>query len=297
MVAPLRLGLIGYGEIGSTIGAGLRQAGLHAIAAYDKHAESGPYAALIQRRAHQAGVTLLPSPAHLAASADLILGVTPGSASLESAAALAPHLTPAHIVVDVASATPRIKRDALALAASSGATLGDASILGSPADGHALPILASGPAAEPMRDALTPFGMRIEAVGPDIGAASGIKIMRSVVMKGLEALLIECLLGASELGIDTTILASLERSLARPFTSVANAMLTTSALHAERRAEEVAMSAEALADAGIEPIMANAAAARLRWMAALGLKQHFGGEQPTDYAAVLAAMKRNGALA
>lgn len=293
----VRLGLVGYGEVGSTLGRGLRGAGLLHLVAYDKHAFDGPYAGLIQRRAEEAGVPLLRDAGQLAREADIILGVTPGSSSLDSAAALAPHLTPGHVFVDVASATPRIKREVAAIAAPSGATLGDASIMGTPADGHGLSILASGPAAERMRDALVPWGMSIEAVGPDIGTASGIKILRSVVMKGLEALLVECLLGASELGIDATILHSIERSLQRPFTAVANALLTTGAIHAERRADEVAMSAEALADAGLDPIMAKAAAARLRWVAGLGLKPHFGGVVPNSYADVLAAMKQKGALA
>lgn len=73
-------------------------------------------------------------------------------------------------------------------------------------------------------------------------------------------------------------------------------MLTTGAIHAERRAEEVAMSAEALADAGLDPVMARAAAERLRWVAGLGLKQQFGGVVPDSYRTVLDAMKRKGAL-
>ena len=292
----IRLGLVGYGEVGSTLGRGLRGSGLRSLVAYDKHAFDGAYSGLIQLRAQEAGVTLLRDAGQLAAEADIILGVTPGSSSLDSAAALSPHLTPAHLFVDVASATPKIKREVAAIVAASGVVAGDASIVGTPADGHALPILASGPAAERMRDALVPWGMRIEAVGPDVGTASGIKILRSVVMKGLEALLVECLLGASELGIDATILASIDRSFKRSFPDMANALLTTGAIHAERRAEEVAMSAEALADAGLDPIMAKAAAARLRWVAGLDLKQHFGGVVPDNYSTVLQAMKQKGAL-
>lgn len=296
MQEQIRLGLVGYGEVGSTLGRGLRQAGLRSVVAYDKHAFDGAYSGLIQRRAQEAGVPLVGDPRQLAAEADIILSVTPGSASLDSAAALAGHLTPTHLFVDVASATPKIKREVAERVAGSGVTAGDASIVGTPADGHGLPILASGPAAERMRDALVPWGMRIEAVGPAIGTASGIKILRSVVMKGIEALLVECLLGASELGIDGIILESIDRSFKRSFTDMANALLTTGAIHAERRSEEVAMSAEALADAGLDPLMARAAAARLRWVADLQLKQHFAGVVPDSYRTVLDVMKQKGAL-
>lgn len=296
MQHQIRLGLVGYGEVGSTLGHGLRASGLDSVVAYDSHAFDGPYSGLIQARARAAGVRLVADHAQLAAEADIVLGVTPGSSSLASAASLAAALSPAHVFVDVASATPKIKRAVAARLAPCGALLGDASIVGTPADGHALPILASGPAAERMRDALVPWGMRIEPVGPEIGTASGIKIMRSVVMKGMEALLVECLLASSELGIDGAILASIDRTLKRPFAEVANALLTTGAIHAERRAEEVAMSAEALADAGLDPMMARAAAARLRWVADLDLKRHFGGMVPGTYQDVLAAMKQKGAL-
>ena len=87
-----RLGLVGYGEIGSTLGAGLRGAGLESIACYDKYAFDGPYADLIQARAREAGVTLVRSNGELAEAAELIVSVTPGVASLESADAFAPVL-------------------------------------------------------------------------------------------------------------------------------------------------------------------------------------------------------------
>ena len=76
-----RLGLVGYGEIGSTLGKGLREAGLQQIFCYDKYAFDGPYADLIQSRAKAAGVTLVKSNKELADAAELIFSVTPGSAS------------------------------------------------------------------------------------------------------------------------------------------------------------------------------------------------------------------------
>lgn len=296
MAEQMRLGLVGYGEIGSTLGRGLRGQGLASIVAYDRYAFDGPYSGLIQRRAEEAGVLLVRDHAALAAQADLILGVTPGSASLDSAASLAGVLTPAHWFVDVASATPGIKRGVAARVQPTGVIVGDASIVGTPADGHGLPILASGPAAERMRDALVPWGMRIEVVGPDIGTASGIKILRSVVMKGIEALLVECLLASRQLGIEQPILRSLDRTFAKPFSELANGLLTTGAIHAERRSEEVAMSADALAEAGLDNTVAAAAAARLRWVAAMGLKQHFGGAVPGRYEDVMDVMVAKGAL-
>jgi len=280
----IRLGLIGYGEIGSCLGAGLRANGLVSVSSYDIAAFDGPYSGLIQSRAATAGVTLVRSAAELAGAADIILGVTPGSSSLDSAAAFAPHLTSSHVFADVASATPKVKKGVAERLAGTGALLADASIVGTPRDGVGLPILSSGPAAEAVRDALVPWGMRIEAVGPVLGTASGIKILRSVLMKGIEALLGEMMLGARYYGIDAQVLASASKSLSgRPFLDIAGGMLTTSVIHAKRRAEEAEMAAEALRDAGVEPIMTLPTAARLRLLESLGLKEKLGGKVPARY--------------
>jgi 3-hydroxyisobutyrate dehydrogenase-like beta-hydroxyacid dehydrogenase len=162
-----RLGLVGYGEIGSTLGAGLRGAGLETIACYDKYAFDRPYADLIQSRARKAGVRLVRSNQELADAADLIISVTPGSASLESADAFAPCLTSRHTFADFASATPKIKRKVAERLGATDALLGDGSIEGTPLQGYAMPMLASGPAGERVRDLLVPWGMQIEFVGPN----------------------------------------------------------------------------------------------------------------------------------
>lgn len=285
-----RLGLVGYGEIGSTLGAGLRKAGLDAIHCYDKYAFDGPYSGLIQRRAEEAGVTLVRSNQELADAADVIVSVTPGSVSLESAATFAPCLTSRHTFVDFASATPKIKVGVAQRLMATGALIGDASIEGTPKNGYAMPILSSGPAGERVRDLLNPWGMRVEFVGGELGRASGIKILRSVLIKGIEALTDEMLLAARHYGIDEIVLASASKTLARPWMDTVESLIPSGIIHAKRRAEELEMSAEAVADAGIEPVMARAVAARLRWKAELGLKDDCKGIEPPDHKAAIDAI-------
>jgi 3-hydroxyisobutyrate dehydrogenase-like beta-hydroxyacid dehydrogenase len=285
-----RLGLVGYGEIGSTLGSGLRGAGLQTIAAYDKYAFDGPYAGLIQSRAQEAGVALVRSNRELAEAADVIVSVTPGSASLESAERFAACLTAGHVFTDFASATPKIKIGVAERLAPTGAVVGDGSIEGTPKNGYAMPILVSGPSGERIRDLLVPWGMRIEFVGETLGTASGIKILRSVLLKGIEALLDETLLAARHYGMDEVVLASAAKTLTRPWMDTVASLLPSGAIHAQRRAEELEMSAEAVADAGIEPTMARAIAARLRWKAGLGLKDHFNAIEPADYRQALDAL-------
>lgn len=285
-----RLGLVGYGEIGSTLGRGLRGAGFAQIACYDKYAFDGPFADLIQRRALDAGVVLVRSNQELAATADLILAVTPGSASLESADAFAPCLDGRHTFVDFASATPKVKLGVAQRLAATGALLGDGSIMGSPKNGYAMAMLASGPAGRRVCDLLVPWGMRIEPVGERLGTASGIKILRSVLMKGIEALTDEMLLAARHYGLEEAVLASAAGTLSRPWMDTVDSLTPSGVIHARRRAEEVEMAAEAVADAGIEPIMTRSTAQRLRWKEQLGLKDHFKGVVPATYQEAIDAM-------
>lgn len=286
-----RLGLVGYGEIGSTLGRGLRDAGLQQVVAYDKYAFDGPYAALIQRRAQDAGVSLVHSNQELADASDLIVSVTPGSASLDSAADFVGCLNDRHTFIDFASATPKIKVGVAEQLVGSGALLGDGSIEGTPKNGYAMPILVSGSAGERVRDLLNPFGMNLSFVGEKLGTASGIKILRSVLIKGIEALTDEMLLAARHYGVDEIVLASACKTLARPWMETVEALIPSGVIHAKRRAEELEMSAEAVSDAGVDPVMARAVVARLRWKDSLGLKEKLNGIEPPDYRAAIDAIQ------
>ena len=278
-----RLGLVGYGEIGSTLGKGLREAGLAEIFCYDKYAFDGPYAALIQGRAKSAGVTLVRSNRELADACELIFSVTPGSASLDSAAAFAPVLDGRHTFLDFASATPKVKYGVAERLAKTGAVLGDGSIMGTPRNGYSMHMLSSGQAGPRVVERLVPWGMSIDYVGDKLGTASGIKILRSVLLKGTEALIDEMLLAAKAYELDEAVLASAAKTLTRPFMDTVESLTPSGVIHAKRRREEIEMAAEAVADAGVEPLMARATVARLRWKENLGLKEHFKGVVPETY--------------
>ena len=278
-----RLGLVGYGEIGSTLGKGLRGAGLEQVACYDKYAFDGPYASLIQERAKAAGVTLVHSNKELAEAADLIISVTPGVSSAESADAFASVLDKRHTFLDFASATPKVKYGVADRLAGTGALLGDGSIMGTPKNGYSMHMLSSGPAGKRVVDLLVPWGMSIDYVGEKLGTASGIKILRSVLIKGIEALTDEMLLAARHYGLDEAVLASASKTLTRPFMDTVESLTPSGVIHAKRRSEEVEMAAEAVTDAGIDAIMTRATAARLRWKEGLGLKEQFKGVVPENY--------------
>ena len=288
----IRLGLVGFGEVGSTIGKGLREAGLSSVHCYDSGAFEGPYSQLIRSRAEEARVILVRSHEELAAAAELIVGFTPGSASIESAEAFAPVLRKGHLFVDFASATPKVKYAVAEAFREAGTAVCDGSILGNPSNGYAMPMLVSGPAAQEVVQKLVPWGMKIEVAGERLGVASGIKILRSVLFKGIEALFDEMILGARGYGMDEAVIASAFKTLDRsPWAEILQNVVPSGAIHARRRAEELDMAAETIAGAGIEPIMARAGAARLRWKEGLGLKRHFNGVMPKTQQEVFAAIE------
>lgn len=290
----LKLGLIGYGEVGNGIGQGLRAEGLTQVFAYDIASFEGVFSDLIQSRARKAGVELVRTPADLAKATDFIIAAVPGNECVPAARAIAPHLGPKHLYIEIASATPKVKQQVGEILGASGAQIADGGIMGSPInDGHRILIKTSGPAAPAFEAALNPWGMRMEVVSPTLGAGSGIKIVRSVVMKGMEALFHECAVGSARYGIQDEVFASIcEFMDQRPFMETVKFLLRTGVIHAGRRAEEAGMSAEALEEVGVEPIMTRATVQRLQGVADMGLKEHFKGVVPDDHRIAVEAVDR-----
>jgi len=287
----IRLGLIAFGEVGSGLAKGLRGEGLQTICAFDPGAQQGPFSDLIRRAAHDCDVDLVADLKELAEGSDVIISSTPGRQSVPTAEAIAPFIRADHLYVDVASATPKIKIAALEEVAAKGANVADGGIGGSPLmNGHRIEMLVCGPGGEAFRDTMSPWAMNITHIGPKLGVASAIKIFRSVIAKGLEAVVVECILGAEKHGISEDVLQSYTRFFTRPFGDMAKYLITTDVIHARRRAEEAEMCAEALLDSGIDPIMTNATVARLESVADLELKGHFSGKPPKNYSEAIAAI-------
>ena len=291
----VRLGLVGFGEIGNAIGSGLRAAGLASVTAYDIAAFEGSFSALIQSRARKADVELVRSPEELAQKSDYIVAVVPGSECVIAAEQIAPYVSAHHHHIDIGSATPAVKRRVAEILAARGASVADGGIMGSPLqDGLRTLVKISGPGAQAVRDVLVPWGMNLDVVSTELGAGSGIKIVRSIVMKGLEALLIECALAGRRHGIQDEVFASISEFIdARPFMQNVEFFLSTDVIHSARRAEEATMSCDALEEVGIEPVMTRATAAVLQRSADMKLKEHFGGIVPTEYKVAVDAIDRS----
>jgi 3-hydroxyisobutyrate dehydrogenase-like beta-hydroxyacid dehydrogenase len=152
-------------------------------------------------------------------------------------------------------------------------------------------MLLGGKAAPAFAELMTRFGMRMEVVSENVGMAAATKMFRSIIVKGLEALMLECVLAAGPYGADERVFSSLNESFPGiDWQRLANYMLSRVVVHGERRAREMEEVAGTLDALGIEPIMAAAAARRQDWCARLGIAGQFGPEGPATYRDLLEAI-------
>jgi 3-hydroxyisobutyrate dehydrogenase-like beta-hydroxyacid dehydrogenase len=284
-MASTAIGFAGFGEAAFHITKGLREAGLSDFVAYDIHTNTPGRGEKIQRRAAETGTHLVDSNAELAGAAECILSAVTSDQAAAAAEQNAPHLSARHLYADVNSVSPAVKQRIARTIEASGARFVEIAMMAPvPPYGHRVPILAGGAAAPEFRDFFTPYGMRIEIASREVGTAAATKMFRSIMVKGMEALITECVLGAGRYGAEEGVFASLAASYPGiDWKAMADYMIGRVVEHGERRAREMEEVAETLESIGIEPIMAKATARRMDWSARLGLKQRFGGEPPRSY--------------
>jgi 3-hydroxyisobutyrate dehydrogenase-like beta-hydroxyacid dehydrogenase len=283
------IGFIGFGEAGFHIASGLCSAGITQITAFDINASHPTLGALIQQRARESQTTLVSSTSNLASVSDILFcAVTAGSA-MDAARQITPFLNSRHLYVDINSISPSLKRDIDAVVRAAGASFVEAAVMAPvPPYGHRVPMLLGGTAAPQLLDSLSPFGMRFDVVSETIGAAVAVKMCRSIVVKGLEALLFECVMGASKYGAEERVFASLQESFPGiDWKKLADYVVGRVVVHGERRAREMEEVAETLRSSGVSPTMAEATARLQDWSAQMNLKSHFGPEGPAGYREVL----------
>lgn len=283
------LGFIGFGEAGFNIGRGLKSAGLSGIFAYDIHTHSPQLGPRIQQRAKESETTLVDSSKELAAASDVLLSTVTADQDVNAANQTAPFLEPRHIYADLNSVSPAVKQSIEKIVTSRGARFVEAAVMAPvPPHGHRVPMLLGGGAACEFAELMGPYGMRLEVISEKVGPAAATKMFRSIVVKGMEALMLECVLGASQYDADERVFASLSETFPGiDWKRMANYMIGRVVVHGERRAREMEEVADTLRAIGIEPIMAAATAHRQDWCAQLGLSSQFGAEGPKDYRDVL----------
>lgn len=292
----LRIGFIGLGEAGTAIARGLVEAGAGAVHAYDVAVETPARRRELESRAESAGVVLSPDLEALAGESRILMCTVVGSVAVDVAESVCPFLTPDHVYLDLNSVSPQKKRRIAAVIEAAGARFVEAAVMTNvPKFGHCVPMLLCGEAAPELIGKLAPLGMVLEDFGAEIGRASAAKMFRSLVVKGMEALLLEATMAASRFDVAKEVLDYVTMGYAGlDWNALADNLLTRTALHGTRRAHELEEVAETLEDMGIDPLMARAGAERIRRAAAAGLEAHFRAHPPENYLQVVKAIESAG---
>jgi 3-hydroxyisobutyrate dehydrogenase-like beta-hydroxyacid dehydrogenase len=287
------LGFIGFGEAAFWIARGLRGAGVTRIVAYDLHTDTAGRGDLIRQRASEAGVRLLPCISAVPPECDIVISAVTATAARSVGLEAAAHLDARHLYADINSVSPAAKKAIGDAVASGGARFVEAAVMSTvPPLGHGVPMLLCGPGAADFSARMTPFGMKLEVLDGPPGSAASIKMFRSVIIKGLEALMLECVLAAEPYGGAKRVFDSVSASIpGLDWHKLANYMIGRSVLHAERRAQEMMEVAATLSDLGIDPIMATATARRIETCLPLDPKARFAGREPADYRDVVRAFR------
>ncbi len=266
-----RLCFIGFGEAGQAIARGLRDTGIETVAAWDILFPAAEGLKLKQAGASM-GARVASSAADAAQSADIIISAVTAASSLEAASSVAPHLTGHPYFLDINSVSPGRKKETERLLGDK-ARYVDVAILAPihPAR-HQTPLLLAGPHAESVMPLLIDeLDMRGAIAGHEVGQAAGLKMIRSVMIKGIEALTLECFLAASLAGIVDEVAASLKNNYPTlNWNKVIEYNIERMASHGLRRADEMDQVAATLRELGIDPLMACATSARQREMGQIG---------------------------
>jgi 3-hydroxyisobutyrate dehydrogenase-like beta-hydroxyacid dehydrogenase len=265
-----KIAFIGFGEAGQAISRGLLGAAKPAIRAYDLLFDSGE----LKGAAAALAVGVARDHADAVRGADIVFLAVTASSSLAAARSCLPGLRKGQLFLDINSVSPQRKIDTAALVAPTGAAYVDVAVMGAVAPYlHRVPCLVGGPGAEAFVPAARALGMQVELVSAEVGQASAIKMFRSIMIKGLEALFLESMLAASEYGVEARVLASLKETYPTlDWEQLSGYMIERVVSHGRRRAAEMREVAATLEEIGLEPLMAGATAGRQQWLADLGVK-------------------------
>jgi len=264
-----RIAMIGLGEAGGVFAKGLVASCLFDVAGYDALLEDPATAPAVRDRIRSIGITECPSLGNACREADLVFSAVTAPAAREVAAQASRYLRPGQFFFDINSVSPSVKRSSALEIERSGAAYVEGAVM-APVNpsGIAVEILVAGARAGELAALLTPAGMNLEVIADTVGKASAIKMCRSSMIKGIEALVVECFVTARAYGIEDAIVDSLNRSFPGTDWERRGAYMTSRVLqHGRRRAAELREVATTVTEAGVAPRMAPAAAEVQDWVA------------------------------
>lgn len=285
-----RVSFIGFGEAGQAIASGLRDTGIEQVAAWDILFPEAAGAKL-KAAGQTFGVRLANSAAEAVAETDMVISAVTAASSLEAAKSVAPHLKGNPWYLDINSVSPGRKQATAELLDGKARYVDVAVIAPIHPARHKTPLLIAGPHAQAIAPLLEDLEMKLKIVPGETGKAAAIKMIRSVMIKGLEALTLECYLAASRAGLLDEVLVSMKNNYPTlDFAKMGDYNIERMASHGERRAAEMEESAATLRELGLDPLMVEATVKRQREMGAFGKDESVRATLQDGRAAMLTAI-------
>ena len=232
------------------------------------------------------GVALAACHADLAAQSDFIVSAVTASQAVAVARACAPAVKPGAWFLDFNSASPGAKRRAAALIDGKGGRYVEGAVMTSiPPYRIKVPLLLGGGGAEELAPLLAELGFNAKVASSELGIASAVKMCRSVMIKGFEAMVIESFTTARAYGVEDAVLASLKETFPGIDWEKQGAYFFQRVIeHGRRRAEEVREVAETVREIGLTPWSAQGTAERQAWVADLTDAGLFGAKGGQGFA-------------
>ena len=280
----MQVALIGYGEVGRILAEDLRARGV-AVSAHDLKLATDHGQPM---RAHAAahGVVLAATHALAAHGVELVVSAVTASQAVAVAAAVAPGLAGGAFFLDFNSASPGARIRAAGLVNAAGGRYVEGAVMTSvPPHRIKVPLLLGGPDAAALAPGLAELGFVAQVASAKLGVASATKMCRSVMIKGLEAMVIEAFTTARHYGVEDAVIASLRETYPGMDWEAQGAYLFQRVIeHGRRRSEEVREVALTVQEAGLTPCSAAGTAERQAWMADLADAGVFGARGAKGFA-------------
>lgn len=269
MTHPRSMAIIGFGEVGQIFARQFHDAGLTDITVYDI-LFADP--ASIPSRAAAGPWRKVDSAREAVGEAELIVSAVTAGSALDAARSVLEGMRRNAWYWDLNSVSPGTKREAAELIHDERGRYVEAAVMSSiPPKGIRSPMLLGGPHAQDFLAAMAAFDLDMKVYDTKIGQASAVKMCRSVLIKGLEALLTESMLAARHYGVEADVLASLKDTIPHPdWPKQAAYMISRALLHGRRRAEEMREVARTVEEAGVAPLLSAPIAVRQDWASGEG---------------------------
>jgi 3-hydroxyisobutyrate dehydrogenase-like beta-hydroxyacid dehydrogenase len=263
-----RITLVGFGEAGGILGHDLAKQGIE-VSFFDILLHSKKARPAMLAKAQASGAHAKETLRDAIHNVELIISAVTASSAPSVAKEAAPLLRPGQFFLDINSVSPETKRgESRRFEKSTGHFVEAAVMAPVPPQRIKVPMLLGGKRAAELAPRLQTIGMNATAVSDQIGVASAIKMCRSVMIKGLEALAIESLFAARRYGAEDAVLASLEATFPSMGwkAKLPDCLIGRVAEHGRRRAAEMREAALAVADVGLDPLLTERTAKRHDWL-------------------------------